>query len=54
MSNEHSMYFSNGDKCEEKVYFDDHDAKFTPQVWDMRPSYFSPWKIAAPTLTGGI
>jgi len=41
MSNEHSMYFSNGEKCEQKVYFDDHDAKFTPQKWDASKLFFT-------------
>ena len=27
------MYFSDGEKCDQKVYFDNHEAKFTPGDW---------------------
>jgi len=33
MGNEHPMYFSDGEKCDQKVYFDNHEAKFTPGDW---------------------
>lgn len=34
MSNEHPMYYSTGDRCDQKVFFDHHESKFTPGRWD--------------------
>jgi len=33
MANEHPMFFSTGEKCDQKVYFEYHEAKFTPGDW---------------------
>jgi len=33
MANEHPLYYSDGEKCDQKVFFEFHEAKFTPADW---------------------
>jgi hypothetical protein len=41
MENQHSMYYNDGDNCQQRVYFDNHESKFTPGYWDHTILYFS-------------
>lgn len=34
MQNEHPLYISTGEMCEQKVFFEFHESKFTPGEWD--------------------
>jgi len=33
MANEHPMYYSTGQKCDQKVFFEFHESKYTPADW---------------------
>jgi len=33
MDNNHPMYYSNGEFCDQKVDFEDWEAKYTPATW---------------------
>lgn len=33
MANEHPLYYSTGEICDQKVYFEFHEAKYTPADW---------------------
>jgi hypothetical protein len=41
MENQHSMYYNDGDSCQQRVYFDNHESKFTPGDWDHTILYFT-------------
>lgn len=41
MENQHSMYYNDGDSCQQRVYFDNHESKFTPGDWDHTKLYFT-------------
>ena len=34
MGNEKPMYYSNGQHCDQKVYFEDWESKYTPGTWE--------------------
>ena len=39
MNNNHPLYILSGDHCEQKVEFEDWEAKYTPQDWDSSNLY---------------
>lgn len=39
MANEHPVYISDGEKCEQKTFLEFHESKFTPGTWDSADLY---------------
>ena len=53
MANEHPLYYSDGDKCDQYIFFKYHKAKFAPSNW-ASSDMFKSWKIIAFITSGGM